>query len=84
MVTITLPDGQEVTSPLAYVPMAHHKLGLTYTASGYGRKIPSPYKVMIGKRFHRLYTCIFSNIGTCYVIIGGVPCYVSDITTYVS
>ena len=77
MVTITLPNGQEVTSPLAYVPMAHHKLGLTYTSTGYGKRIPSPYKVHVLGRDRRLYTCIFANIGTSYVIVKGVPCYVS-------
>lgn len=36
-------------------------------AMGYGRKIPMDYAVRIGSRWHRVYVCIVSNIGTCYV-----------------
>jgi hypothetical protein len=52
------------------VPMRHHILGLQYTRSGYGRKIPTSYMVKLpgGKRWRRVYCCIFSNIGTCYVL----------------
>jgi hypothetical protein len=35
--------------------------------SGYGRKIPTDYIVWIGKRWHRVYVCCFSNAGTAYI-----------------
>jgi hypothetical protein len=43
--------------------------GLTYTRTGYGRKIPTSYMVKLpgGKRWRRVYCCQFSNAGTCYV-----------------
>ena len=46
--------------------------GLSFTASGYGRKIPTSLQVRIPDRLGRMkwvrvYCCIFSNIGTCYV-----------------
>ena len=45
------------------------KQGLSYTASGYGRKIPTSRMVKLpgSPRWRRVYCCIFSNAGTCYV-----------------
>jgi hypothetical protein len=45
------------------------KQGLSYTASGYGRKIPTPKMVKLpgSNRWRRVYCCIYSNAGTCYV-----------------
>lgn len=50
-------------------PLAHHKAGLSYTRSGYGSRIPTPYLVRLpgNKRWRRVYCCIWSNLGTCYV-----------------
>jgi len=49
------------------------KQGLMYTATGYGRKIPTSNMVRLpnDKRWRRVYCCIFSNIGTTYVIKNG-------------
>ena len=41
--------------------------GLSFTASGYGRRIPTRHQVRINGRWRRVYCCIFSNSGTCYV-----------------
>jgi hypothetical protein len=43
--------------------------GIMYTATGYGRKIPTTNMVKLPGSGHwrRVYCCIFSNIGTCYV-----------------
>lgn len=49
------------------------KLGLSYTPSGYGKKIPTSKMVKIpGMRnvWRRVYCCIYSNSGTCYVLSG--------------
>ena len=45
------------------------RLGLSYTRTGYGRKIPTQHMVKLpdSPRWRRVYCCIFSNIGTCYV-----------------
>ena len=50
-------------------PLPHHKLGLQYTASGYGRRIPSEWMVKLpgSNRWRRVYVCIYSNTGTAYV-----------------
>lgn len=46
--------------------------GLSYTASGYGKKIPTAHKVKaVGvdgrERWYRVYCTIYSNIGTCWI-----------------
>ena len=43
--------------------------GLSYTRSGYGRKIPTSRMVKLpgSDKWRRVYCCIFSNAGTCYV-----------------
>ena len=37
--------------------------------TGYGDKIPTQYMVFIAKKWRRVYCCIYSNIGTRYVLI---------------
>jgi len=47
------------------------KMGLQYTATGYGAKIPTRYMVRtIDQKWRRVYCAIFSNVGTCYVMHG--------------
>ena len=50
-------------------PLWWHTAGRQYTASGLGRRIPTPHMVKLpgGKRWRRVYYCIFSNSGTYYV-----------------
>lgn len=45
------------------------KKGLSYTASGYGSKIPTSRMVKLpgDKRWRRVYCTVFSNAGTCWV-----------------
>lgn len=52
-------------------PMTHHKLGLTYTATGYGSKLPSRYMIKWHGRWYRVYSICHSNVSTEYVLIGG-------------
>ena len=51
--------------------MRHHKLGLSYTATGYGSKIPTQYMVKYNNRWHRVYCAIYSNSGTLYIVSNG-------------
>jgi hypothetical protein len=64
--TLTL-DVDGVPTPAARRPLWWHTAGKTYTASGYGSRIPTQYVVRLDKRWRRVYCCIHSNIGTCYV-----------------
>ena len=53
-------------------PLWWQEQGLSYTATGYGRKIPTDKMVKLpdSNRWRRVYCCIMSNIGTCYVTAG--------------
>lgn len=48
-------------------PMRQHRAGLSFTASGYGEKIPTEYMVKWRNRWRRVYCRIFSNSGTLYI-----------------
>jgi len=54
-------------------PMPHHLAGLSYTRTGYGKKIPTRRMVRLpgNPRWRRVYCAIYSNIGTCYVTVPG-------------
>jgi hypothetical protein len=62
----------------AYNPLWWQKQGLMYTASGYGRKIPTSWTVRYNGKVRRIYCCIYSNIGTCYIIVNGAWRIVDD------
>jgi len=50
-------------------PLWWHLKGWQFTRSGYGRRIPTEHMVKLpgGRRWRRVYCCIYSNSGTCYV-----------------
>jgi hypothetical protein len=52
-------------------PLWWQEKGLSYTASGYGRKIPTQYQVKDNNRWKRVYCACFSNSGTCYFLRKG-------------
>lgn len=41
--------------------------GLSYTASGYGKRIPTEYMVKFNDKWRRVYCKIYSNSGTLYI-----------------
>ena len=53
--------------PAAQRPLWWQKQGLQYTRSGYGNRIPTSWMVHVGGRWRRVYCCIWSNIGTCFI-----------------
>lgn len=55
-------------------PLQHHILGLTYTATGYGGKLPTRYMVKNkgSGKWHRVYSVYYSNVSTEYILVGGV------------
>ena len=52
-----------------YSPLWWQIKGLTQTASGYGRKLNTGYKVEYQGRMRRIYCAQISNAGTCYILI---------------
>jgi hypothetical protein len=49
------------------LPLWWQEKGLSFTATGYGRKIPTRYMIRLNGKWRRVYCCIFSNSGTCYI-----------------
>lgn len=47
------------------------RAGLSYTASGYGVKIPTRYTVKYAGRVRRVYCTICSNVGSLFVVVKG-------------
>jgi hypothetical protein len=64
---VTLPDDSELA--LISKPLWWQRRGLSYTASGYGAKIPTSYIVHYRGRTHRVYCTIYSNVGTCWIVV---------------
>ena len=48
-------------------PLWWHRKGLSYTASGYGARIPSATMVKWAGRWRRVYVACFGNAGTAYI-----------------
>lgn len=75
----TLSDGYKGT--LYYTQIEEHQIedhplqwqlaGKSYTASGYGGKIPTTKMIRINKRLYRIYVMIYGNSGTAYILIKG-------------
>lgn len=66
------PDGRREAFCTVAVPAKVRELpwqaaGLQFTASGYGRRIPTRYVVRWGSRWRRVYCCRVSNAGTLYI-----------------
>ena len=62
-------------------PLTWQTMGLTYTASGYGAKIPTEWFVQVGSRKYRVYVCQYSNNGTAYICRGGKGLCTENIVT---
>lgn len=60
-------------------PLWWHLKGLSYTASGYGAKIPSSKMALIDGRKYRIYYTICSNAGSIWVKIKGKKYFVNEI-----
>lgn len=56
---------------LIYCPLGWQKMGKLETASGYGVRLHTVYKLRYAGKLRRLYCCCYSNVGTCYIIVKG-------------
>lgn len=54
-------------SDLQYAPLQMHIQGLQQTASGYGKRLKTPYKIWHNNKSYRVYCCCYSNAGTLYI-----------------
>ena len=48
-------------------PLKWQTMGLQFTATGYGKRIPTEYVCRFNGKWRRVYCCIYSNIGTLYI-----------------
>ncbi len=58
---------QTIGVPIKESLLPWQKSGLSYTSSGYGRKIPSRYMVQWQGRWRRVYIACFGNASTHYI-----------------
>lgn len=61
----------DVELPLIDAPLWWHDAGLCKTASGYGKKIESRYKVFFQGKKRRIYSDCFGNSGSNYIFVKG-------------
>jgi hypothetical protein len=59
-------------------PMWYHTRGLMQTATGYGRKLNTGKKALVGNKEYRVYAVCYSNVASLYIIIKGVKIYVDN------
>ena len=67
-------------SELVYRPLWWHMEGLTQTATGYGKKLTTPYKTEYNGRLYRVYQICFSNAATSYILPKGQALYLREIS----
>jgi hypothetical protein len=59
-------------------PLWWQKQGLQYTASGYGKKIPTEWVVTVGGRKSRVYMIQKGNAGSSYILKGKQMVFLHD------
>lgn len=55
-----------------HAPLWYHLQGLIQTATGYGPKLRTEYKLKHNGRLYRVYLSIYSNIGRLYIVSNGI------------
>lgn len=58
---------QTVAVQAKHAPLYCHQHGLMQTSTGYGRRIATATMVRFNGKWRRVYCCIYSNVGTCYI-----------------
>lgn len=56
---------------LMYAPLWWHKQGLSQTASGYGSKLTSSYKISLDGKLRRLYSTCYGNAASVWFMLKG-------------
>lgn len=66
----------DIQVPMKREPLEWQKRGLSYTATGYGDKIPTMYKIKYKNRWRRVYCNIHSNTGFLFAVVNKEPHFV--------
>jgi len=67
----------EGTNQLLYSPLPWQKLGLSQTASGYGAKLASYYKINFEGKNYRLYNTCYGNASSTWFAAKGKKFYLN-------
>lgn len=60
-------------------PLPWQEAGLSYTASGYGSRIPTRYKVRFDDgRVRRVYATAYGNAASVWVVLDGEKVFLPD------
>lgn len=62
----SLPGIYADRSDMLYDPPEWMKSGLQETATGYGSRLNSGYKISFNGKLYRVYVTCYSNAGTCW------------------
>ena len=63
---------------LVDAPLWWHEAGYGQTASGYGRRLTTRYKIPHGGRLYRVYATCFSNVASFWIRSKGHKLHVRD------
>jgi hypothetical protein len=58
---------QTINVDVTEAPLSRHKRGLSYTATGYGNRIPTVYMVKWQGKWRRVYAACYSNVASTYI-----------------
>jgi hypothetical protein len=76
-----MSDYNTITEPLQAIEAPHplyHEQGYWQTATGYGGKLITRYKVEWNGRIRRVYCMCWSNVGTLYILCKGERWIIPD------
>lgn len=63
----TFDSFQTTEVPIKVKMMPHHKMGRSWTATGYGARIPTVYMVQFHGKWRRVYAICYSNVSTLFI-----------------
>ena len=72
------PNGpfNTVAVPHKIEEMPYHKAGLTWTVTGYGKKIPSRHMIQYRGKWRRVYVTQYGNAGSAWIMVDGARVHV--------
>jgi len=66
------------SAKLVNAPLAWQAAGLHETASGYGKKLTTSYKIAHNGRLYRVYSSCHGNAGSLYILAKGQRIYLRE------
>jgi hypothetical protein len=64
-------------SELMDAPLAQHIRGLSQSASGYGAKLVTRYKICFERRTYRVYATCYSNSASHWFVVRGTKIFIN-------